>query len=154
MDRPAVAGRYLAMFAAEGIGPSRVELSGWSTHAELLAQYQRVDLALDPWPYNGGLTTCEALWMGVPVVTCPGETFAGRHALTHLTNAGLTETIAADLQQYVDLAVTLAGDLPRLAALRAQLREQMAGSPLCNGPRFAAQLMALLREVWKQWVAS
>jgi predicted O-linked N-acetylglucosamine transferase (SPINDLY family) len=154
LDRPAVAERFLALFAAEGIEPSRVELSGWSTHLELLAQYQRVDLALDPWPYNGGLTTCEALWMGVPVVTCPGETFAGRHALAHLSNVGLTETIAADLAEYADLAVTLAGDLPRLAAIRSRLRSQMAAGPLCDGPRFAAQLMRLLRGVWKEWVAS
>ena len=89
--------------------------------------------------------------MGVPVVTCPGETFASRHALSHLSNVGLTETIARDLDEYVEIAVGLAHDLPRLAALRARLRPQMAASPLCDGPRFAANLMQLLRDVWRRW---
>ena len=85
--------------------------------------------------------------MGVPVVTCPGETFASRHSLSHLSNVGLTETIARDLDEYVELAVSLAGDLPRLAALRAGLRERMAASPLCDGKRFAANLMSILQSL-------
>ena len=101
---------------ATGIDPAGVEFLGWSPHAELLAQYDAIDVALDPFPYSGGLTTCEALWMGVPVITCPGETFASRHSLSHLSNVGLTETIARDLDEYVEIAVALAGDLPRLAA--------------------------------------
>ena len=116
--------------------------------------YGGVDVALDPFPYNGGVTTCEALWMGVPVVTCPGETFASRHSLSHLSNVGLTETIARDLDEYVEIAVALAGDLPRLAAIRARLRQQMAASPLCDGPRFAANLAALLCDVWRRWCDS
>ena len=145
-----VARRFTEMFVAQGIDPGRLELLGASPHAELLAEYNRIDLALDPFPYSGGLTTCEALWMGVPVVTCPGETFAGRHSLSHLTNVGLTETIAGDLDEYVKLAVSLAGDLPRLAMLRAGLRERMAASPLCDGKRFANNLVSILHDVWKQ----
>jgi predicted O-linked N-acetylglucosamine transferase (SPINDLY family) len=117
----------------------------------LLAEYHRIDVALDPFPYNGGLTTCEALWMGVPVVTCPGETFASRHSLSLLSNTGLTETVAGTLDEYVELAASLAGDLPHLAALRAGLREQMAASPLCDGKRFAGNLMRVLRDVWQEW---
>ena len=132
------------------IDPGRLEFLGYSPHAELLAEYNRIDLALDPFPYSGGLTTCEALWMGVPVVTCPGETFASRHSLSHLSNVGLTETIARDLDEYVELAVSLAGDLPRLAVLRAGLRERMAASPLCDGKRFAANFASLLHKVWEQ----
>ena len=86
--------------------------------------------------------------MGVPVVTCPGQTFASRHSLSHLFQVGLTETIAGDLQEYVEIAVALAHDLPRLAALCAGLRPQMAASPLCDGPRFAGHLIELLRQVW------
>src|SRR5205085_464762 len=101
-------------------------------------------------PYNGGITTCEAMWMGVPVVTCPGETFASRHSLSHMSNVGLLETIARNLDQYVDVAVSLAADLPRLAALRGELRDRMAASPLCDGKRFANDLTRLLRDVWRE----
>ena len=90
--------------------------------------------------------------MGVPVITCPLKTFASRHSLSHLSNAGLTEMIAHDLDEYVELAVSLAGDLPRLAVLRAGLRERMAASPLCDGKRFAANLTSMLRDVWEQWI--
>jgi predicted O-linked N-acetylglucosamine transferase (SPINDLY family) len=153
IDDPAIAGRLTELFAGHGIGPDRVEYRGWSPSAELLRQYGEIDIALDPFPYSGGLTTLEALWMGVPVVTCPGETFAGRHSLSHLSNVGLTETIAGDLDQYIEGAVTLANDLPRLAALRAGLRERVASSPLCDGKRFADNLLRLLREAWREWVA-
>jgi predicted O-linked N-acetylglucosamine transferase (SPINDLY family) len=88
--------------------------------------------------------------MGVPVVTCPGETFASRHSLSHLSNVGLAEMAAGDPGEYADLAVRLANDLPRLAEIRAGLRDRMARSPLCDGPRFAGHLMALLRDVWRQ----
>ena len=88
--------------------------------------------------------------MGVPVITWPGETFASRHSLSHLANVGLTETIARDLDEYVELAVSLAGDLPRLAVLRAGLRQRMAASPLCDGKRFAANLTSVLHGVWQQ----
>ncbi len=122
-----------------------------SQHGEYLAAYRGVDIALDPFPFGGGVTTCDALWMGVPVVTCPGETFAGRHSLSYLSNIGLTETIARDLDEYVEIAAALAGDLPRLAAIRAGLRERMAASPLCDGRRFAENFMVILRGVWREW---
>jgi predicted O-linked N-acetylglucosamine transferase (SPINDLY family) len=118
---------------------------------KLLAAYNEIDVALDPFPYSGGVTTCEALWMGVPVVTCPGETFASRHSLSHLANVGLAETVADDTRDYVERAVRLAEDLPHLAALRAGLRDRMARSPLCDGARFAGYFSALLRDVWRQW---
>jgi len=146
--------RFQRMFAEHGIDPTRVELLGWSPSAEVRALYHEVDLALDTSPYNGGLTTCEALWMGVPVVTCPGETFASRHSLAHLTAAGFTDTIACDFDDYVKIAVALSSDLPRLAALRAGLRDQMAASPLCDGPQFAKNFAALMRRVWSEWAAN
>ncbi len=153
LDDPPVARRLAERFAGHGIAPSRVECRGSSPHEAMLAQYHDLDLALDPFPFNGGVTTCEALWMGVPVITCPGETFASRHSLTHLSNIGLPELIARNLEEYVELAVSWAEDLPRLAALRARLRAQMAAAPLCDGPRFAANLMRLLRAIWQQWLA-
>jgi predicted O-linked N-acetylglucosamine transferase (SPINDLY family) len=153
-DDPVNADRINAMFAAQGIEPERIVLEGDSPQSELLECYGRVDVALDPFPYGGGVTTLEALWMGVPVVTRPGETFAGRHALTHLSTVGLTETVARDLDHYVDLAVGFAEDLPALAAIRAGLRDRMAASPVCDGRRFTADLLQILRDVWREWVAS
>jgi protein O-GlcNAc transferase len=124
-------------------------LEGGSPHRELLASYNHVDLALDTQPYSGGLTTCEALWMGVPVVTFPGRTFAGRHSVSHLSNAGYPQFIAADRPGYIDLAVDWAHRLPELAAIRQQMREQMRRSPLCDAPRFASDLLNLLQQAWE-----
>jgi predicted O-linked N-acetylglucosamine transferase (SPINDLY family) len=152
LDDESVRGRYLGLFAAHGVDPRRLDFAPRSDHAEYLAAYRQVDIALDPFPFGGGVTTCDALWMGVPVVTCPGETFASRHSLSHLANAGLSETVARDLDEYVGLAMSLAGDWPRLAALRAGLRRRMAASPLCDGKRFAANLLTLLRDIWQQWI--
>ena len=150
LNDESVAGPLAAEFATHGVDPARIECIGQSPPGRYLEDYHRIDVALDPFPYNGCATTCEALWMGVPVVTCPGETFASRHGLSHLSNVGLTELIAADLDDYVAKAVALAEDPPRLAALRAGLRERMAASPLCDGPRFARNLEAVLRKVWAE----
>jgi predicted O-linked N-acetylglucosamine transferase (SPINDLY family) len=145
--------RLRAMFQNEGIEPGRVEFRDWTARLDLLATYNEIDLALDPFPYSGGLTTCEALWMGVPVVTLPGETFASRHSLTHVSNVGITETVADSPEDYVGRAVKLARNLPRLAEIRAGLRQQMARSPLCDARRFAANFAAAMREAWQRWLA-
>jgi predicted O-linked N-acetylglucosamine transferase (SPINDLY family) len=142
--------RIAATLAAAGGDPARLELRGPLPWLELVTAYQAIDLALDTFPYSGGVTTCEALWMGVPVVTFPGTTFASRHSFSHLSNVGLTASIACDRSDYVDRAVRLAGDLDRLQELRAGLRRQMARSPLCDAPRFAAHLGALLRDAWRR----
>lgn len=145
---------YLASFASHGISEDRIIIEGWASQSEVLAAYGKIDVALDPLAYNGGLTTCEAIWMGVPVITCPGERFASRHSLTHLSAAGLTETIALTPEGYVDIAAKLAGDLPHLAKLRAGMREAVAGSPLCDGVKFARGFEALMRRVWVDWCKS
>lgn len=151
LDDPVHAGRLRECFAAQGIDRARIDLQGDSPQSELLPHYDGIDVALDPFPYGGGVTTLEALWMGVPVVTLPGETFASRHALTHLSNVGLEGTIARDIDHYIELAVALAADLPALAALRASLRERMAASPICDGERFARDFMNLMRGAWREW---
>ncbi|HTU26020.1 MAG TPA: tetratricopeptide repeat protein [Pirellulales bacterium] len=148
-DSASVARRIREAFADQGIDDSRLDLQGKSPHDALFAQYNRIDIALDPMPYCGGLTTCEAAWMGVPVVTCPGETFASRHSLSHLSTVGVTELVADDEHDYVERAVALAGDLPRLALLRASLRERMAASKLCDAETFAADFVQRLREAWE-----
>ncbi len=154
LDDEVVRRRLVNLFSARGIEPGRVLLEGWSPHAEFLAAYRRVNIALDPFPYSGCTTTCEALWMGVPVVTWPGQTFAGRHSLSHLSAAGVTGTVARDLAEYQEIAIGLATDLPRLAALRAGLRPRMAISPLCDGDRFARNLLQALRIAWQAWCSS
>lgn len=145
--------RVLALLGDEGVAAERVQCDGASPHQELLAAYQQIDVALDTMPYSGGLTTCEALWMGVPVVTLPGATFAGRHAASHLWAAGLQGWIAATPDQYLAVILDLIADLPRLAELRAGLRSQVDRSPLCDGRRLAQDLQRLVRETWQRWAA-
>lgn len=150
-DSPTWQSRLRSFFQDQGIAADRVEGVAHCPYSQYLASYNAIDIALDPFPFNGGVTTCDALWMGVPVITCPGETFASRHGLSHLAPIGITETIASALDKYVDVAVRLAQDVPRLAETRAGLRQRMAHSPLCDGQRFAAQLARLLRDVWRDW---
>lgn len=137
-------------FAAHGIDPSRLEFQGASSLPELFAVMQGVDIALDPFPFAGGLMTCLTLWMGVPVISWPGETFASRQALSFLTTIGITDTLANSREDYVEKAAVLAKDLPRLNGLRHRLRPALESSPLCNGPRAAAGLQNLLREIWHE----
>jgi predicted O-linked N-acetylglucosamine transferase (SPINDLY family) len=137
--------RVREAFSRHGIGAERVELRGASPHREFMAEYNQIDLVLDPFPYSGGLTTCEALWMGVPTVTLPGETFASRHSTSHLSNVGLDEWVARDREDYVRLAVARATDFEALATLRAGLRARAKASPLCNASRFGRNLGVALR---------
>ena len=143
--------RITDVFAIHGIAAERVTLRGSSPHRALLREYGDIDIVLDPFPYSGGLTTCEALWMGVPTVTCPGEIFASRHSCSHLSNVGLTDWIASDLDAYADLAVAKASDVRALAAVRDGLRAQVKASPLCDGPRFGRSLGEGLRFAWREW---
>ncbi len=119
--------------------------------AEYFNVYQRIDVALDPFPYGGGTTTCDALWMGVPVVSLAGQTAVGRGGLSILSNLGLPELVAHDAEQYVRIAEGLANDLPRLSNLRATLRQRMQDSPLMDAPRFARNVEAAYREMWRHW---
>jgi predicted O-linked N-acetylglucosamine transferase (SPINDLY family) len=138
-------------FGACGIAPDRLDLAPQIPGmAEHLAQYHRLDLALDPFPYNGTTTSCEALWMGVPVLTLAGRRHAGRVGASLLTGLGLEAFIAADEDAYVAAATRLAGDLPGLAAWRAGLRARLARAPLCDGAGFARQVEAAYRRCWRR----
>lgn len=127
--------------------PERLLTISRSVPSEVLELYNSVDIALDTFPYSGGLTTCEALWMGVPVITLPAERFAGRHSLSHVSNVGHPEWAATSPQEYEDLAVNLANDLPHLASIRSTLRHEASRSPLCNGPQFASDFQALVQRI-------
>jgi predicted O-linked N-acetylglucosamine transferase (SPINDLY family) len=145
LDDSRVSGRIRDFFAADGVSPDRIVIEGTSAHVAMLQRYGDVDVALDSTPYSGGLTTCESLWMGVPVVTLPGRTFAGRHSLTHVVNVGLPLLVARDETDYVRIAAGLVADRAALARLRRSLRGQMARSPLCDAARFAGNFAAMLR---------
>lgn len=151
LDDEATAQRVLDRFEELGVAPERVALAGGAPHEAFMAHYHGVDIALDPFPYSGGLTTCEALWMGVPVLTMAGDTFAGRHSASHLNNVGLEGWVAETAEAYLALAQEHSRDLKKLAELRASLRDQMAKSPLCDGARYTRDLEAIYRRMWKSW---
>jgi len=111
----------------------------------MLQAYLANDFSLDTFPYSGGITTCESLWMGLPVVTCPGPTMASRHAFAYLSTIGCRETIASDRQEYVAVAVRLAKQRDWLSTRRQLLRAMMLSSPLCDYERHADDLMIALR---------
>ncbi|MGC8469474.1 MAG: tetratricopeptide repeat protein [Acetobacteraceae bacterium] len=142
-----------AALRAAFVDPARVETRPGSGHRAFLAEYNEIDIALDPFPYSGGLTTCEALWMGVPSIALPGEIFASRHSASHLSNAGLADWVTDSTDAYLARARTAAADLPALAALRAGLRARTRASPLCDAPRFGRSLGAALRGLWRDWCA-
>ncbi|WP_246024448.1 tetratricopeptide repeat protein [Azospirillum ramasamyi] len=142
---PATAALWRGRLAAAGIDPDRVTMAGASSSLDHMRRCASVDVALDPFPFAGSTTTLETLWMGVPVVTLPGETFSSRHSLAFLSVAGVEGCVAADPADYVERAIALASDPQRLAEMRRALRPRMAGGPLCDGGRLAAALAAELR---------
>ena len=136
--------------AALGIDPARIEFAGFMRPQQYFQEYQRIDIALDPFPYVGGTTTLDALWMGVPVVTLTGETAVSRAGSSILSNLGRAEWVARNHDEYVMKAMELVGDLRRLSELRQELRPRMLSSPLMDGPRFARDIEAAYREMWKR----
>ena len=136
-----------------GIDPARVSLHGAVPREAYLAAYAEVDMVLDTFPHPGGTTTCEALWMGVPTLTLTGDTMLARQGASLLTAAGLPDWVATSVADYVDKAVAAARNLPKLAALRAELREQASTSPLFDARRFARNLEEALRGMWQTWLA-
>jgi predicted O-linked N-acetylglucosamine transferase (SPINDLY family) len=143
--------RVRAKLKEEGIPPERVEFAARLPRTEYFGLYHQIDLAFDPLPCNGGTTTLDALWMGVPTLTLLGQTVAGRAGWSLLCNLGLKELAADTAEQFVALAAGLAGDLPRLQELRANLRQRMQQSPLMDGKRFAQHMEQAYRQIWQRW---
>lgn len=149
------AGGVRREFAALGVAPDRIECDGAElSMADHLRRYDRIDVALDAFPYNGTTTTCEALWMGVPVVTLAGSTHVSRVGASLLTHLGSPEWIAADTDGYRRIATGLGEDIPRLDAIRRALRGRMKDGPLCAGPGFTAGLEETLRGLWRRRCAA
>jgi predicted O-linked N-acetylglucosamine transferase (SPINDLY family) len=144
--------RWVAeIFERGGVSADRIEFIAPLSSPEYFRLYHRIDLALDTFPYNGHTTTLDGCWMGVPVVTRVGETAVGRGGLSMLFNLGLQELIAASDDHFVTVATEMALDGGRLAELRRTLRERMRASPLMDAPRFAADLEAAYRSMWREY---
>jgi len=152
--QPAVDERMRSRFAAHGIAPERLRIEGRSTRAQYLAAYNEVDIVLDPFPFTGGTTTVEALWMGAPVLTLQGTRMIARQGVSLLRNAGLGDWVAESPEAYLRQAVARASDLPALARLRAGLRAQVLASPVFDAPRFAHHFAAALSGMWRRWYAT
>jgi len=143
--------KALGRVAAAGVDPNRVNFLSGVSLPQYYQRYQEIDIALDPFPYCGGTTSCDALWMGVPVVTLRGASALGRGGVSILSNTGLPQLIGQNVDQYVEIAAALAADLPRLAELRRTLRQRMAQSPLMDEPAFARDVEAVFADLWRRW---
>jgi len=152
LDNASVCDGLRDRFLIRGIENERLDFRGPSSHAEMLVQYGEIDIALDPFPFNGGMTTLEALWMGVPVVTLAGDSVVSRQTISALANIGLAHELAfSTTDAYIGGAVALANNRARLCDLRQELRPRMVASPLCQPEQFARDLEALYRQMWQAW---
>ena len=144
----AVQARFAALFAAQGIEAERLQFRGPTGLADMMQEYGDIDIALDPTPYNGGTTTLQALWMGVPVLALAGGNFVSRMGASFMHTLGRDEWVADDEDAYVAAAVALAADVPGLRGQRGALREQMAASALCDIKTYVKNFEALLQAMW------
>ena len=152
LSSPFVQDRLRKALQAANVSPDRLDLrDATATPPEHLATYNQIDIALDTFPYTGVTTTCEALWMGVPVVTLAGQTHVTRVGTSLLTNLGLPELIAPNPDQFIQIATALALDRPRLRELHSTLRRRMEGSPLMDASSFARNVETAYHEIWQRW---
>ncbi|MBF8288910.1 MAG: Tetratricopeptide TPR 1 repeat-containing protein, partial [Candidatus Rokubacteria bacterium] len=153
LDDPELRRGFVCRLRDAGIGAERVRLAGASAHADHLKIYYEVDLGLDPFPHGGGISTAEALWMGVPVVTLAGSTVTSRLSASILTALEMQDWIAHSDDEYVRIAVEAARDLPRLARTREQLRSRAAGSIFRDVQRYTREVERAYRSMWRRWCA-
>lgn len=152
LNEESVQQETMARFARHGINADRLILQGAESREKYLAAYHQVDIALDPFPFPGGTTSVEGLWMGVPVLTLAGERFLSRQGVGILANAGLQDWIASDADDYVARALRHASDVQALSELRSGLRQQVLSSPLFDAQRFAGHFETALRGMWQRYV--
>jgi predicted O-linked N-acetylglucosamine transferase (SPINDLY family) len=144
--------RFRGLFQAFGISADRLEMINYTpSYHDYLNQYNQIDIGLDPYPHNGHTTTCDSLWMGVPVVSLQGDRYASRMAASILTRMQLDELVADTKAAYFERAVGLAEDLDTLQELRLGMRSRFASSPFCDTKRFAGEMESVYREIWRIW---
>jgi predicted O-linked N-acetylglucosamine transferase (SPINDLY family) len=148
LEDPITRQNFVKQMAAAGIVRDRVIMEGQSSYRDYLEAYADVDLMLDTFPFPGGTTTCEALWMGVPTLTLTGDRMISLQGASMLSCVGLTDWIAADSDDYVAKATAKAADTAALAQLRAGLRARMAGSALVDAVRFSRHFESALEHMW------
>jgi len=142
------------MFIERGVAPERITLLSSDPSPKHLASYNQVDIGLDTFPFNGAATTCEALWMGVPVITLAGTAYHSRTGVSLLSNIGLPELVAKTQDEYIEIAIHLATDIGKLQYFRKNLRNIMAQLPLCDIKRFIINLEKCYRQMWETWCKS
>lgn len=148
---PALQERLYPRFEQHGVGRERIEMLGRTSKEGHMASYGKVDIALDTYPYHGTTTTCDALWMGIPVITLAGKTHLSRVGVSLLTRLGLGELIAMSEQEYLELAVRLANSPEKLGQLRRNLRDRVQASGLVDGASFTRKMEAIYRMIWQTW---
>jgi protein O-GlcNAc transferase len=146
--------RILQQFEAAGVISSRIDFHGKVPPMEFYQLLGQVDLTLDPLLITGGTTTCESLWMGVPVIMLAGQRFIHRVGYSFLCSAGLTQYAASNQEEYIQIALTAAADIPGLARMRVHMRERLMLSPLMDQGRFTCNFERVLRDVWRHWCIS
>ncbi|MBC7949126.1 MAG: tetratricopeptide repeat protein [Chitinophagaceae bacterium] len=146
----AVCERFLSKFVAHGISANRLTFRSESTHVDMLAEYSDIDIALDPFPFSGGMTSCEALWMGVPVITLPGSRPISRQTAAYLSTIGLEGFIAENAHEYVETAIYWSNNYRKLENIRASMRQKMLTSTLCRGKEFTQNLEQAYAEMFEE----
>jgi protein O-GlcNAc transferase len=143
--------QVLGKLGRDSVAPERIEFADFRPRLEYLKLYHRIDIGLDTQPYNGHTTSLDSYWMGVPVVTLIGKTVVGRAGWSQLCNLGLKELAAQTPEEYIDITIQLANDLPRLEKIRSTLRERMRQSPLMDAKRFTRNVENAYRNLWQKW---
>jgi predicted O-linked N-acetylglucosamine transferase (SPINDLY family) len=146
----AIAQRLIAMFGSAGIGPERLQLQPRMTMLDYLTLHHQIDIALDPFPYNGGTTSMHSLWMGVPIITMAGEHAASRQGVAVVSRVGLEQFVTANEEAYFQRALKVARDLPGLNQIRQSLRDRMSEAD-CGPAGITRNLEAAYRSVWRTW---
>jgi predicted O-linked N-acetylglucosamine transferase (SPINDLY family) len=141
----------VGLFARQGVEPGRVTAVPVRARAAYFNCLGSADMALDPFPYNGGVTTCDAFWMGVPVVSLAGQAYWSRQGAALLDQVGLGDLVARTPEEYVRVASDLALDGSRLAAIKASLRNRLLAAPVCDCAAFVRRLAEAYRSMWREW---